>query len=73
MAIKKDAEKKKETDPKDVINTATSAASGVPKPIIDAATKPKPPVKPKPPQEPERPEDKNSEDTVDIGKKKKKN
>jgi len=42
---KKGSEKKDATDPNDVINTATSAASGVPKPIIDAATKPKPPAK----------------------------
>ena len=37
MVKKKGSEKKDATDPNDVINTATSAASGVPKPIIDAA------------------------------------
>lgn len=73
MTTKKEAEKKGKTDPQDVINTATSAASGIPKPIIDAATKPKPPAKPKTEQEPERPEDKISEGTADVSKKKKKN
>jgi len=70
---KKGSEKKDATDPNDVINTATSAASGVPKPIIDAATKPKPPAKPKPPKEPERPKDKIKSDSYQIEEEKKKN
>lgn len=71
MVKKKGAEKKDATNANDVINTATSAASGVPKPIIDAATKPPTPAKPKPPQEPEPLEPEVAGGTAKVGEKKK--
>ena len=54
----------KKPDPKDIANTATGAAGGIPKPIVDAATKP--------PEEPQPPKPEIAGGTVDIGGKKKK-
>lgn len=70
MAQKNQKDQKKNPDPQDVINTATGAAGGIPKPVIDAGTKPKPPKPPKDdPADP--PDTGNAGDTADIGKKKK--
>ena len=61
-------DQKKDSDPQDIINTATGAAGGVSKPVIDAGTKPKP----KPPKDdPAPPEPDVAGGTPDIGKKKK--
>ena len=61
---------KKKPDPQDVINTAGSAGSGVPKEVIDAGTKPKQKKKPKN-NMPEPPDTGIAGDTADIGKKEK--
>ncbi len=66
MVEKKDSKKKNGTnnpDPQDIINTATGAAGGVPKPVIDAGTKP--PKRPKDPVD-EKPEDHYAGETVDM-------
>lgn len=70
MAKKDPKDQKKDVDPQDIINTAAGAAGGIPKPIIDAGTKPKPNKPPK--DDPEPPEPGVAGGTQDIGKRKKK-
>lgn len=69
MAKKDPKNQKKDSDPQDIINTAAGAAGGIPKPVIDAGTKPKPKKPPKV-DPPEPPEPGIAGGTPNIGKKK---